>query len=279
MKRLSIITINLNNVNGLKKTIDSVIEQDFDDYEYLIFDGGSTDGSKELILSYGQYLNYWRSNKDNGIFNAMNEGVAAAKGEYLLFLNSGDFLIERNVLSKAFKLNFEEDIVVGNCVISKDGKKVFEVVPPDEISLSAFFRKTIPHQASFIKANLFKEAGCYSEEYSIHADYEFFLRALIVNNCGYRHINITITDYNLEGISSSPKNTSISSAEYQEIIERLIPTRILIDYNNWELQQKHMAPLYWIKSKKILFNICKIFFETAIKLIKLRKSLGFKLKR
>ena len=88
--KLSIITINYNNREGLKKTINSVINQTFRDFEYILIDGGSEDGSKEIILQHEAQFSYWRSEKDHGIYNAMNKGILAAKGDYLLFLNSGD---------------------------------------------------------------------------------------------------------------------------------------------------------------------------------------------
>ncbi len=88
--KLSIITVNLNNKDGLQKTIDSVISQTFKDFEWIVIDGGSTDGSKELIEKYSDYISYWVSEPDKGIYNAMNKGIKVAKGDYLEFLNSGD---------------------------------------------------------------------------------------------------------------------------------------------------------------------------------------------
>ena len=100
--KLSIITINYNNKNGLQKTIDSVISQTFKDFEWIIIDGGSTDGSKELIEKYSQHITYWVSEPDKGIYNAMNKGIKVAKGEYLFFLNSGDYLVQPNTINQIF---------------------------------------------------------------------------------------------------------------------------------------------------------------------------------
>jgi glycosyltransferase involved in cell wall biosynthesis len=88
--KLSVITINYNNAIGLRKTIESVVNQTFRDYEYIIIDGGSTDGSVDVIKEYADKIDYWVSEPDKGIYNAMNKGVAAAHGEYTNFLNSGD---------------------------------------------------------------------------------------------------------------------------------------------------------------------------------------------
>ena len=99
MPELSIITINLNNCAGLQKTLDSVFAQTFTDYEYLVIDGGSTDGSAELIKKQENKFVYCVSEKDNGIYHAMNKGIRKATGDYLLFLNSGDYLVNDEVLS------------------------------------------------------------------------------------------------------------------------------------------------------------------------------------
>lgn len=114
MKQISIITINYNNASGLRKTIKSVIEQTHNDYEYIIIDGASNDSSKDIIQEHQQYIHYWCSEKDTGIYNAMNKGIQKASGEYLLFLNSGDALNDSMVLSDIQKLLSGEDIIYGD---------------------------------------------------------------------------------------------------------------------------------------------------------------------
>ncbi|MEP7170167.1 MAG: glycosyltransferase, partial [Bacteroidota bacterium] len=99
MPLFSIITVNLNNAAGLKKTIESVVTQTFNDVEYIIIDGASTDGSKEVIKNYETKISYWVSEKDTGIYNAMNKAIKKAKAEYCLFLNSGDSLTNKKVLN------------------------------------------------------------------------------------------------------------------------------------------------------------------------------------
>src|SRR5690242_21925905 len=98
--KLSIITVNFNNAAGLQRTMDSAFHQTFTDYEYVIIDGGSTDGSKDLIKNHANKLVYWVSEKDNGVYQAMNKGIVRAKGDYLLFLNSGDYLLHERILDE-----------------------------------------------------------------------------------------------------------------------------------------------------------------------------------
>ena len=108
----SIITVNYNNYEGLRRTIKSVVCQTYKDYEYIIIDGGSTDGSAELIRQYTDHLTFWVSEPDKGIYNAMNKGVAHANGEYLNFMNSGDCFYDENVL-QTLKAHLDSDIVEG----------------------------------------------------------------------------------------------------------------------------------------------------------------------
>ena len=109
--KYSIITINYNHIEGLKRTIDSVISQTSSNYEYIIIDGGSTDGSVNIIKEYKEHLVYWISEKDNGVYHAMNKGVAQAQGDYCIFMNSGDCFYSPDVLSSLYE--YQEDIICG----------------------------------------------------------------------------------------------------------------------------------------------------------------------
>ena len=112
--RLSVITINMNNRKGLERTIKSVVCQIFADFEYIVIDGASVDGSADVIREYADKIHYWISEPDTGIYNAMNKGILQAKGDYCLFLNSGDALYTTTVLEEVFNQNFSEDIIIGN---------------------------------------------------------------------------------------------------------------------------------------------------------------------
>ena len=116
--KLSIITVNLNNCDGLQKTIDSVVSQTFKDFEWIVIDGGSTDGSKELIEQYADHFTYWVSEPDKGIYNAMNKGIRVAKGDYLQFLNSGDYLYDRTTLEKCLLPQNNADVIYGNLYLT-----------------------------------------------------------------------------------------------------------------------------------------------------------------
>ena len=116
MKKLSIITVNKNNAEGLRKTIESVVCQTFKDFEYIVIDGASTDESVAVIETYLANVTYWVSKPDRGIYEAINKGIKVAVGEYCLFLNSGDYLSSDSILEKAFSYGFFEDIVYGDVI-------------------------------------------------------------------------------------------------------------------------------------------------------------------
>ena len=150
--KLSIITINYNNCNGLAETIRSVEGQTLKDFEWVVVDGVSTDGSRDLIEAHADSFSYWVSEPDNGIYHAMNKGIKEAGGEYLLFLNSGDMLADNQVVEHVVPSLHDFDFVVGNIYKSDNlGVKAF-----DENNLSSQrlpFMLTIsslPHQSTFI---------------------------------------------------------------------------------------------------------------------------------
>lgn len=219
MLRLSIITINFNNCDGLLKTMQSVLTQTFSNLEYIIIDGGSTDGSRELIEKHSKEIDFWISEKDNGIYHAMNKGIKNSTGDYLLFLNSGDFLISSDIIQKALSEFNNEDIIYGNLLIDGAPDKY-----PDTLSFHYFYRHgTLPHQAAFIKKELFEKFGYYDEQNKICSDTIFFIKVLCKYNVVYKHIPIAISQINMHGISSQPKSWPIIEKEIHQSIEKEFP--------------------------------------------------------
>lgn len=269
--KLSIITINLNNIGGLKKTIESVIEQLYTDFEYLIIDGGSTDGSQDLIRSNANKISFWISELDNGIYHAMNKGIRAAKGEYLLFLNSGDFLVDNNVLREVFKEDHTEDILWGTSIYSRNGQVLFNSPSPEKLTLKFFYNQTISHQSTFIRSSLFKQYGNYREDFKINSDYEFWIRTIILNNCSTKKLNVVVSDYNLEGLSGSQNNLELSREENKKILKQSIPPKILDDYSAWMEERKQLEVLYWLKSKQWIYRFLVFLHKIAINFFSWKK--------
>ncbi len=226
--KLSIITVNLNNKDGLQKTIDSVISQTYKDFEWIIIDGGSTDGSKELIEKYSNHISYWVSEPDKGIYNAMNKGIKQAHGEYLQFLNSGDIYFEDNTLKQVVKFLINEDIVYGYAVIKNNNTNKRVNIRHEIISCYDLTRNTINHQCAFIKKKLFDIFGLYDENYKIVSDWKFFFDVIAIQKCSTKHINLDIIIYDTTGISQT--NSIEMENERREILRLYLPEYAIDDY-------------------------------------------------
>jgi len=232
--KLSIITINFNNVSGLLKTIESVISQTFRGFEYIVIDGGSSDGSVEVIKEYADKITCWVSEPDNGIYNAMNKGVLKATGEYCLFLNSGDWFVDNEVVKDFINSNFNDDIISGNLILlCNERSEIRYAIKKEDLGFEHLFNNRIPHPATFIKRLLFDKYGLYNENFKIVSDWEFFLKCLIVFNCTYSHIDRLVSNYDLNGISSNPKYMLLQETEKEETFQKYVP-RIYKSFKKYE---------------------------------------------
>lgn len=209
---LSVVTINRNNVCGLKKTIESVLSDtniSKDDLEYIIIDGGSSDGSFELIKDYASRkdfphkIDYWVSEKDGGIYNAMNKGIKKAHGSYIAMLNSGDYYIEdalRGLKESARLANAsgaDKSILYGALDIIKDGKFTGTYgVAADNLN-----KGMVPHPATFVPNEVYKTYGMYDESFKIAADWDLF-RTFKEKGVPFYHISKIVVNFDGSGISS-----------------------------------------------------------------------------
>ena len=266
--KLSIITINFNDAAGLEKTIQSVVNQTYKDFEYIVIDGASTDGSVDIIKKYSDQLTHWVSEPDTGIYNAMNKGTRLAQGEYCLYLNSGDFLAANDVLEKAFSHNFTEDIVSGNC-INFDEKHERLKVPPRNVTLFTFIEGSLPHPTSFIKRDLLNRLGGYNESYRIISDWCFFMDAMIVHQSSYRTLDLVITRFNAYGISTTQGHTE--SEKKREYLRNRFP-RLLDDYLPYDDEAVYNV-LQWAHDSKIR-TILVFPFKVINRILKLRNRLS-----
>lgn len=200
----SIITVCYNNREGLRQTAESVRIQTFKDYEFIVIDGGSTDGSAELLDEYSSIISYGISEKDNGIYNAMNKGVAYATGKYCLFLNSGDWFTDKDVLQRIFSQRHDEDILYGD-IIRTLGRKKKIVRYPNHLTFEHFYSRSavIHHQAAFIKRALFEKFGLYREDLYLNADWQFFFKSIALGNASTRHISTVVSVCNALGRSNT----------------------------------------------------------------------------
>ena len=223
--KLSIITVNFNNFHGLEKTLKSIICQSTNDFEWIVIDGGSTDGSKEVLEQNAVFISYWASEKDNGIYEAMNKGIKVAKGDYLQFLNSGDSLADKDIIKRFCERNNTEDVVYGNAIIV-DGQDniVKRFHAPEFVRFSYFFGHALNHQATFFSKRCF-DGYLYNEENRIASDIELYMY-LMYHNFTFKKWNEYVVRFDNTGLS-----TKKSKDEFGGIVNRLLPTGIKADYD------------------------------------------------
>ena len=239
--KISIITINYNNAVGLEKTLQSVFSQTCADYEYIVIDGGSADDSKNIIVDNRDKFSYWCSEKDSGIYNAMNKGIRKAAGEYLLFLNSGDCFHDTTVLADMYPSLSGEDIVYGDLLFRYADGRDDLVVYPNVLCMDYFLQRSLGHPASFIKRSLFENC-LYTETLKLVSDWEFFLKKIVLSECSYKHVRRTVSVFNMEGISSL--TPELCEEEKNDILQKMFSIMVLDSLR--ESARMKQQPLYGI---------------------------------
>lgn len=222
---LSIITINYNNIKGLKRTLESVVNQTWKEFEYIVIDGGSTDGSENYIKSESDNISYWRSEPDKGIYDAMNKGILKANGEYLLFLNSGDHFYNNGVLEKNHIFLNKADLIYFNLNIIENLNSWVKKYPK-YLSFSYFNIDTLPHPATFIRKDLFNIVGLYDENLKIVSDWKFFITSICKHNCSYINIDRIMSSFYTDGVCSDPSNQELILKERRSVIDSEFPAFI-----------------------------------------------------
>lgn len=220
--KLSIITVNYNDAEGLERTIKSVMSQSFKDFEFIIIDGGSTDASVDVIKKYEDKIDYWVSERDGGIYPGMNKGLRQAKGEYVNFMNGGDCYHSPDVLDMIFSLNSDADIITGTH--SENG---IRNVGKDGVTMLDLYKWAIDHQASFIRREVALRHP-YDEKYKIVSDWKFFIEALVFDNCSFFYTDTIVVDVDMRGISNT--NFELDMQEREAVLRELFPERVLKDY-------------------------------------------------
>lgn len=213
--KYSIITINFNHRDGLQETIRSVISQSCKDYEFIVIDGGSTDGSREVIENYINYISYWVSEPDKGIYNAMNKGIMVANGDYLIFMNSGDAFYNEKVLEDSLPY-MHYDIVQGYAKNLDSSQSIHCLVkiPNREYG----FSPSVHHQASFFRKKLF-DNSLYDENYKIVSDWKFYIEQLILYNSSFFRMPVVVAMYEGGGLSESQRELDFE--ERKDILEKI----------------------------------------------------------
>ena len=290
--KLSIITINYNNAEGLRKTLASVASQTYPNIEHIIVDGASTDGSVEVIREYENQLNIthstihllWSSEPDNGIYDAMNKGIKMTTGDYCQFLNSGDVLINANctkqmiealekannslpnslIISSPNHLDNRLSVIYGNMKkVMPDGTILHDSCNGgNAVTLNMFYRGCLNHSPAYIRRDLFDKYGLYDETLRICSDWKFYLQSLVLGDESVEYANIDMTLFDMTGISET--NKDLLNSERNRLLQELIPAGILKDYDEFHfpmiqyrrLKKYHLWGLvYFIE--RVLFKLEK----------------------
>lgn len=228
--KLSIITINYNNHKGLQKTINSVLCQAWKDFEWLIIDGGSTDGSKELIEKTAAEcpnVSYWCSEPDKGVYNAQNKGICHANGEYLNFMNSGDTFYDKDVLTHVFEKERKAEVVYGDWLWCEDGKERLAINTHNP-TMAWFQVSNICHQAMFIKRDALMD-DLFDESYKLYADWAKWMK-FAWEDRSFEYVPYVICRYELGGLSGS--NLPLAEKE-RKILQKIPPQSVqkaLLEY-------------------------------------------------
>lgn len=237
--RLSIITINRNNAQGLQRTIQSVVSQSDKDMEYIVVDGASTDESVSVIKSFAdQYSIRWVSERDKGIYNAMNKGIGMAQGEYIMILNSGDYLASPQVVERIGKALIEKgepDILYGDMIkIWPDGKTLRDNQLRKDYSLFTFYEGTLNPDGTYIRRSLFEKYGLFDEDMKICSDWAWFLKVVGMGGVKPIHVDIDTIYFDMTGVSEGNENSRQTIIkERRKVLQQTLPAPVLADYDRF----------------------------------------------
>lgn len=227
MPYFSIITVNLNNAEGLRKTITSVISQTFTEYEYIIIDGGSTDGSVEVIKDFAAKITHWTSEADNGIYHAMNKGLRQSKGEIITFLNSGDEYIAPISLEIAAGLIKKKHLHAGLFFFdyifhSEEHKKL--VSSNDVTNKYKIYIKGFGHPSTFYMKKILETNGGFDESFKISADRNLYMKMMIQDKLAFSYFPFAVSVFNKGGISTDINYKNVIREEDRRIINKYYST-------------------------------------------------------
>lgn len=247
--KLSIITVNYNDAEGLRKTFASVSAQTYHNIEHVIVDAASTDDSVDIIKEYvanAVYPVIWSSEKDKGVYDGMNKGIRKATGDYIQILNSGDILAAPDVSERMVSALPEGTaILYGNMIKNfGNGKKVLR----DNCggagateSFLYFYKGTLNHDSAYIRRDLFDKYGFYNEGLKICSDWEWYVKAIALGGEKAVYTNIDVTIFDMGGISET--NIDLRKKERRQVLESLVPCSILFDYDKHAFDMEQMTRL------------------------------------
>lgn len=258
--KLSIVTINYNDAVGLKKTLESVAAQNPCDceVEHIVVDGGSTDSSVDVIRDYEKLLMNigdsltnigvsikWISEKDSGVYNAMNKGIEMSSGNYIQILNSGDILYSSDVICKMENvicgMETMPELIYGNMIRQRADGTIEGKSGEVPYSLLQYYSATMNHDCCWIQRSLFEQYGLYDENLKIVSDWKWFLQTIGFGHVKPVYVNIDMTIFDTTGISE--RNLGLRNKERRKVLEEVLPSAVLADYDKHAFDMHQMDNL------------------------------------
>ena len=219
--KISIVTVCYNSEATIERTIRSVLEQSYDNIEYVIVDGMSTDGTIDIIDKYSDDIDVFIREKDEGVYDAMNKGLDGSSGDYILFLNADDRLFYENTISEAAGLitanESNPDVFLGDVVIHDQGKRKSSIWKSKKVTPYSLFRGSVPHPAAFYSRSAFSKNGMFDKSFRIAGDYEWFVRGTVNGSISFSRMNLLVSIFFKGGISTNPEFTRILQEEKNKI--------------------------------------------------------------
>lgn len=260
--KISIITVCFNAKDTIEDTFKSIFNQTYKDYELIVIDGGSVDGTLDAIEKYKDKFSYFISEPDEGIYDAMNKGIKASTGDFLFFLNANDIFYDDFVLKKVSKIldeNKDAKFLFGNTEYISEDKKTSRIETYEKInSFFILLDNNICHQSIFYHQSLFNDIGFYSKDYKIYADWDFNMKCLAKKKVSAIYSPFVISKFQLGGLCSSEKTQELWMLdrknfliEYQKGFKFLIKTDAFL--------KKNFKSLYFPIKSLLLDNIIDSF--------------------
>lgn len=260
--KITVVTVCYNAVETIERTLLSVLGQTYPNIEYIIIDGGSTDGTVDIIKKYADRLAYWVSEPDKGIYDAMNKGILRATGDYINFMNAGDLYVSPTTISDLFKHHTDEEILYGNIIrcFNKYKERTNGIIVENPLVID-FINNTIHHQAAFISKNLFNRYGLYSSDYKLMSDWKFFFEVVAIAHEKIKYINQDIAYFYMDGASSN--NKSLYKAECIDYLSSRYGDEFctylytLKDFKNCSLSRLALRLDHLCRNNPTIFKCCR----------------------
>ncbi|WP_163339193.1 glycosyltransferase family 2 protein [Desulfopila sp. IMCC35008] len=216
---VSVVTVCFNEEDRIRDTAESVVSQISNNYEWIIVDGGSTDNTLEVLKEYGDKIDVMISEKDSGVYNAMNKGIRASSGEFCIFINGGDKFYDKDAIEKFECEKEKADINYGGIYEINKVKNNVKVkfLQPVEDYAYYLYHRCLPHQSTFISRKLLEELACYDESYVVNSDWDFYSKAIVKNQSTVKHLSYIVSVFYFDGLSAHTKGSLANQEESKKI--------------------------------------------------------------